>query len=149
MSASIETNFSLSGISNEPKAGFWWRALGHICDNLMVSLVVFPFSFIGELFQDSNATLSSALPIVGFGVGVYAYVQWIGLQGGSPLRRKTGLLILDQTDGSFIGPKRAFIRILMSYVSGLVLFLGYLSMLWNPNKQTWHDKVARTVVVKR
>jgi uncharacterized RDD family membrane protein YckC len=37
----------------------------------------------------------------------------------------------------------------MSYVSQLALLLGYLWMLWDPNKQTWHDKVAQSVVVKR
>ena len=146
----FESNFPpASGISEEPKAGFWIRALGHFCDNLMVSLVVFPFTFVGGLFQNSNATLASVLPLVGFGAGVYAYAQWTGLSGGSPLRRKTGILILDETDGSFIGTKRAYIRIFMSYVSGLALFLGYISMLWNPQRQTWHDKASHSVVVRR
>ncbi len=27
------------------------------------------------------------------------------------------------------------------------LLLGYLWMLWDPEKQTWHDKLATTVVV--
>jgi uncharacterized RDD family membrane protein YckC len=26
--------------------------------------------------------------------------------------------------------------------------VGLLWMLWDPNKQTWHDKVAKTYVVK-
>ena len=31
----------------------------------------------------------------------------------------------------------------MSIVSAVVLLLGYLWMLWDPEKQTWHDKVGR------
>jgi uncharacterized RDD family membrane protein YckC len=30
----------------------------------------------------------------------------------------------------------------------LVFCLGFLWMLWDPNKQTWHDKVAQTYVVR-
>jgi uncharacterized RDD family membrane protein YckC len=78
---------------------------------------------------------------------VLAY--WIGSRGGSPLRVRLGVLVLDQNDGSFIGTRRAVYRGLMGYVSQLALLLGYLWMLWDPNKQTWHDKVAQSVVVKR
>lgn len=30
--------------------------------------------------------------------------------------------------------------------SGKLLYLGYLRMLWDGRKQTWHDKVASTYV---
>ena len=42
------------------------------------------------------------------------------------------------------GVGRFFARIL----STIVCYLGYLWMLWDPQKQTWHDKMARTKVVK-
>ena len=35
----------------------------------------------------------------------------------------------------------------MRIVSGFVCLLGYLWMLWDRERQTWHDKVANTVVV--
>ena len=36
----------------------------------------------------------------------------------------------------------------MSNLSALALFLGYLWMLWEPRKRTWHDIVANSLVVK-
>jgi uncharacterized RDD family membrane protein YckC len=42
----------------------------------------------------------------------------------------------------------AFVRSPVEFVSGIVLMPGYLRMLWDPNRQTWHDKVARTWVVR-
>ena len=30
----------------------------------------------------------------------------------------------------------------------LVILLGFLWMLWDPRKQTWHDKAARSLPVK-
>jgi uncharacterized RDD family membrane protein YckC len=82
-------------------------------------------------------------------VSFFVLAYWVGTQGGSPLRRKLGVFILDEVDGSFIGQRRATKRIMMSWVSGLVFLLGYLAMLRSPQSQTWHDRVANTVVVKR
>jgi uncharacterized RDD family membrane protein YckC len=49
--------------------------------------------------------------------------------------------------GQPIGYGRAFLRWLVSIVSFIVLFIGYLWMLWDPEKQTWHDKAAGSVPV--
>ena len=57
--------------------------------------------------------------------------------------------VLDAETGAFIGKGRAAKRIVMSWVSAVALFVGYLWMIWDPQKQTWHDKVARSVVVRR
>ena len=140
------------------------RFLAHLCDGLNSLIVAIPFQLIGLLVSDSSSTSDAdgfAL-FPGLGGGSYdiwsvlgtiatflVLAYWIGSRGGSPLRVRLGVLVLDQNDGSFIGTKRAVYRGLMGYVSQLALFLGYLWMLWDPNKQTWHDKVAQSVVVKR
>ncbi len=119
------------------------RFLAHICDGIMTTLVALPFALIGNLVSSDFSMLLQTLAIFG------SLSYWIGTKGGSPLRRTLGVLVLDENDGSYIGVKRAAYRTLMSYVSGIALMLGYLSMLWNPKKQTWHDRVAQSVVVKR
>jgi uncharacterized RDD family membrane protein YckC len=40
------------------------------------------------------------------------------------------------------------VRWIVAYISGATIFLGYLWMLWDPRKQTWHDKAAGSFVVK-
>ena len=137
---------SISDISFEPKAGFWLRFVANICDGIMVSLVSIPFSIISASTTGTTDALSQAAQFV---VSFFVLAYWVGNQGGSPLRRKLGVFILDQDDGSFIGQRRAFQRIMMSWVSGLVFLLGYLAMLRHPQSQTWHDRVAHSVVVKR
>jgi len=151
-------------IHQEQRAGFWIRFLAHICDGLNSLIVQIPFQLIGLLVSDTSITSDSdaLTPFPQFGMGatdiwtllgtiasflVLAY--WIGSRGGSPLRVRLGVLVLDQNDGSFIGTRRAVYRGLMGYVSQLALLLGYLWMLWDPQRQTWHDKVAQSVVVKR
>lgn len=139
-----------SSVSSEKKAGFWMRFIAHICDGLNTLIIILPFQIVSSHFANSGqAALSDLFSVVGGAATIFMLAKWTGERGGSPLRVKTGVLVLDATDGSFIGIKRAFVRVLMSYVSQLVVLLGYLWMLWDPNNQTWHDKVAKSVVVQR
>lgn len=137
---------TISDIAYEPKAGFWLRFIANLCDGIMVSIISIPFAIISASTTGTAAALSQSSQFV---VSFFVLAYWIGTQGGSPLRRKLGVFILDQDDGSFIGQRRAAQRIMMSWVSGIVFLLGYLAMLRSPQSQTWHDRVAHSVVVKR
>lgn len=140
-----EFNAGYSSSSSSEYAGFWLRFIAYICDAIMVSLVNLP---VAILLASQDSINDTTLRMVELVVSTAALAYWIGNKGGSPLRVRLGVLVVDENDGSFIGSQRAVIRIAMSWVSGLVLLLGYISMLWNPRKQTWHDRVAHTVVVR-
>ena len=60
-----------------------------------------------------------------------------------------GIRVVDVRDriGEPIGYGRAALRWLVSIVSALVFLLGYLWMLWDSKKQTWHDKAAGSVPI--
>ena len=142
--------FASPNIQNEPKATFGIRFIAHIFDAVMVMLVSFPFAVASAVVEENgSAEAADLITLLGIVVCLGVYGWWIGNQGGSPLRRTIGVLVLDERTGAFIGTKRGVKWVLMSQVSGLVLFLGYFAMLWHPNKQTWHDRVANAVVVKR
>lgn len=137
-------------MQHDDLAGFWRRFVAHICDGLNTMLVVMPFSFASSALEDSSQkNLAGLVTIAGIIVSVYMLAKWTGERGGTPLRVRYGVLVVDQRDGSFIGSRRAFWRILMSYVSQVVFLLGYLWMIWDRDNQTWHDKVANSVVVNR
>ena len=137
---------SISDIAFEPKAGFWLRFLANLCDGIMVAIISLPFAIVTA---STTGAVASVVQWIQFVVSFFVLAYWVGTQVGSPLRRKLGVFILDQEDGSFIGQRRAAQRIMMSWISGIALLIGYLSMLWNPQSQTWHDRVAKSVVVKR
>ncbi|EDZ61760.1 RDD protein [Sulfurimonas gotlandica GD1] len=48
-----------------------------------------------------------------------------------------------QTPSVIVSLNRAIFRV----ISELILYLGFLWGLLNPERQTWHDKTARTIVV--
>lgn len=137
-------------VDNSRLAGFWLRFVAHIIDNVTIALVDLPFRLISNsLDNGGSSALASLVYYAGIVVSLYAYSYWTGMRGGTPLRCMLGVYIVDQNNGSFIGMRRGLIRILMSYVSAIVLLIGYFWMLGNPRKQTWHDIVAKSVVIRR
>jgi uncharacterized RDD family membrane protein YckC len=57
--------------------------------------------------------------------------------------------VLDKATNQPIGFGRALGRTLFAQIiSSAICYLGYLWMLWDKDKQTWHDKIVGTVVVK-
>ena len=62
--------------------------------------------------------------------------------------KATGITVVDADTGQPISAARAFGWYLAHVFSQFFCYLGYLWMLWDKRKQTWHDKIAGTVVVK-
>jgi uncharacterized RDD family membrane protein YckC len=53
------------------------------------------------------------------------------------------------TDGGENTLGRMLLRnVLGYYISGYVLYLGFLWMIWDEDKQGWHDKIANTAVIR-
>ena len=50
--------------------------------------------------------------------------------------------------GEPLGVWMAFVRDVAHYVDGFVLYLGYLWPLWDGKRQTFSDKLTKSVVVR-
>lgn len=120
-------------------AGFWIRFGGALIDGILLGIV-------NRIL--TGATGQGTGTVIGI-VIAGAYFTYFHASTGQTLGNKAvNIKIIDQSTGSTIDYGRALIRWLVSYVSGFVILLGYLWMLWDPSKQTWHDKAASTVVVR-
>jgi uncharacterized RDD family membrane protein YckC len=76
------------------------------------------------------------------------YILFTGLRGQTPGKMVVGIKVIRIEDGSLPGLGVAALReTLGKFVSALALLLGYLWIAFDPKKQGWHDKMARTVVV--
>jgi uncharacterized RDD family membrane protein YckC len=121
-----------------PRAGFWIRFGSLILDGIIVGI---PFVILFIALKGVGYALGLALEI-----GYYVY--FIGSPGGQTLAMKaTGIRIIDKDTGGSIGYGRAFIRWIGGIISSIPLYLGYLWMLWDREKQGWMDKMANDVVV--
>src|SRR5205823_14906626 len=83
------------------------------------------------------------LPLVVFGYFVGMWT-WKGTSVGKIC---LGLKIV-RTDGTPIDFAVALVRSLASFFSALVFLLGFFWAGWDREKQSWHDKIAGTVVVQ-
>lgn len=116
-----------------PRAGFWARFLASILDLFLVAAAVFALPLIGPV-------LFIPLAVVYF----IAMWTWKGTTiGGLVLGHK-----IVRTNGRPVTFAVALVRSLTSLFSLLIVFLGFLWAGWDREKQTWHDKIAGTVVVR-
>jgi uncharacterized RDD family membrane protein YckC len=121
------------------RAGFWRRLGGAVVDGILLGIV--------------NAILGIVLGEIAYAVdwvvsaGYFTFFH--GRTGQTPGNAALGLKVVDLRSGRAvpIGYPRAFGRWVVSIASFLVIFVGYLWMLWDPEKQTWHDKAVGSVVV--
>lgn len=130
--------FAGQGPSLDAFAGFWIRLLGAVIDGLLLGVVT---GFIDTIVTGGAA--------VGFVVAGAYFTYFHSTPAGQTVgNRVCGIRVVDADTGGHLDHVRALLRWLMSYVSGIALFIGYLWMLWDPAKQTWHDRVANSYVVK-
>ena len=121
-----------------PRASFFTRLVAYFIDAVIVGVAGLVLGFVG-------GRLGSVLALF-VGLGYFAYFE--GSASGQTVgKRVMDIRVVDFASGGAIGPGRAAVRYLMRIVSGFVCLLGYLWMLWDRERQTWHDKVANTVVV--
>ena len=123
-----------------PRADFWYRLGAFLLDRAIVVIAL----NIALLAIPSLAFRY----IISLGAEVGYSVYFIGSGSGQTVgMRVLGIRAIDSATGGRVDYGKAFVRYLVSIVSFLAVLIGYLWMLWDPEKQTWHDKVAGTFVV--
>jgi uncharacterized RDD family membrane protein YckC len=123
------TNAELNAL---PRAGFWIRMGALALDVLLIAIVV-------NILDPSDHFF--AVVLAGYGA-----LMW-------KLRGTTiGGIVLNlrvvRTDGRDIEWETAIVRALGCFLSVIPLGLGFIWMVFDSNRQTWHDKIAGTVVVR-
>jgi len=121
----------------EEFAEVWTRFAALLVDWVLVWL---SFTFILTFLTGTGMVVAVFAP------GVYF---WLGNSlGGTFGKRISGLAVVDEA-GNPPGLARGLVRYLVSIVSAVAVYVGYLWMIWDGKKQTWHDKAAGTYVVRR
>lgn len=127
------------------KVGFVPRLVAYIIDAIIVTVVVLIIgALFGMLGNDFLALLGSLLSIV---VAVGYFVYFWGTSGQTPGKSVMKIKVVS-ADGSAMTMGKAVMRLIGYFVSGLIVYLGFLWILFDANKQGWHDKIAGTYVVK-
>ncbi len=114
------------------RAGFWHRLAALLIDVILVGVIISVGGRHGGL----------VLP----GLAAYAAVMW-KLKGTTVGGIICGLQVV-RLDGRPIDWPTAIVRALACFLSLAICFLGFIWVVFDPECQSWHDKIAGTVVVK-
>lgn len=145
----------------------WGRRVGAYVIDFLPSLIGTVFlivSYLLVLVDLARAEATASFPdlsralvpgIIGLvfqlvALGWQIYSRWVlgGRTGQSVGKRMFKITLVSQDTGRPIGVFNAFARDLLHIVDGMA-YVGYLWPLWDEQRQTFADKIARTVVLDR
>jgi uncharacterized RDD family membrane protein YckC len=122
-----------------PRASFGRRFVAWLVDIILVGVVA-------GIIRLGVSQLAADLIGIAIGIAYYGYFE--GSNSGQTVgKRLLGIRVIDFSTGGRIGFGRAVIRYIGRFVSTIPCFLGYFWMLWDKERQCWHDKFANDVVV--
>jgi uncharacterized RDD family membrane protein YckC len=115
-----------------PRAGFWIRMLALLIDAILISIALSMLSHTGKLFLISLAT--------------YGAIMW-KLKGTTVGGIVCNLKVV-RLDSRPMDWPTSVIRALGCFLSLIVVGLGFIWIAFDDGRQSWHDKIAGTAVVR-
>lgn len=128
--------------------GLWRRFGAMVYDGLLVvafwmlaTALLLPFTG-GEAIRPDNGLYSAYLTLVSFG-----YFGWFWTHGGQTLGMRAWNLRLTGAGEYGATWRQALTRFVAACISWLAAGLGFLWMLVDVDRRTWHDRLSGTVLV--
>jgi len=120
--------------------GIWLMASG------VIAIAIFGLTgrlgFLSFETSPALATIFYGIPVVG---GLVYNAVLTAMNGQTIGQQLTGVIVL-APDGHILPTNTAILRTAALALSILPLGLGFLWMLWDKDKLTWHDRIANTRV---
>jgi uncharacterized RDD family membrane protein YckC len=140
---------------NPEYVGFFKRCVASVIDSILVLAIVVPLGW-----SKFHAAFDPAHPLSMPHDGLLGFViNWVLLpaavvlfwrfRGGTPGKMVVGAEIVDADSFGPPSNLQLVIRYVGYFISTIVFCLGFFWIIWDGRKQGWHDKLAKTVVVKR
>ncbi len=135
---------------DSPKTASLWRRLAALFyDSLLLLAIWFiatalllPFTG-GEAIESNNPLLPTYLLFISF-----FFYAWFWMHGGQTLGMRSWRLQLQSLRPGQLSWLQCLLRFLVAMPAGLLLGLGYLWMLIDKEKLSWHDRFSETRIVQ-
>lgn len=133
-------------------ASLWLRVLAGLYDLLPLLGLWFFAGAIAlglsggtlEAHADLRRLLTQALLFI-FTAG-YFVISWT--RGGQTIGMRAWRLRVTRADGACVTWPRALLRFMVAFISLAACGIGFLWALFDPQKRTWHDIAAGTLLVR-
>lgn len=76
-----------------------------------------------------------------------AYIVWMNGKYGATIGKMILNMKIVKENGKPLTYSDAFVREIASYLSVTIFGIGCFVVIWDKKKQSWHDKIAKTVVI--
>jgi uncharacterized RDD family membrane protein YckC len=134
-------------------AGFWIRTGAALIDAVLIIAITYPilYAIYGSGYFDENKEDFIAGPadflISYVAPAILSILFWLRKQG-TPGKLALSLRVVDAQTGNTLSVGQSIGRYLAYFVSMIPLGLGIIWVGIDARKQGWHDKLAKTVVVR-
>jgi uncharacterized RDD family membrane protein YckC len=124
------------------------RLVAYIIDIIVNIVAIFALIIVAGILVFILPILAIA-PILGVIIIPVLYFPYYWQKSGqTPGMRRTGIKVVRDSDGGPVSWGSALLRLVGYWVSGAVVYLGYIWIFIDKRKRGWHDLIAGTVVVK-
>ncbi len=144
----------------------WGQRVGAYLVDILVTVPAYIVVFVGLGIGAGGATTDpvtgevSGTNSVGFVIATVGYLLifaifiWNsvirqGRTGWSIGKQVLGIRLVREEDGAPMGAGMNFVRQIVHVVDGIPCYIGYLWPLWDAKRQTFADKIMKTVVVQQ
>jgi len=146
---------SFSPNDTQHYGGFGVRCLAYFTDSIGVFLLSFGIGICSRIAltamhvesEQMREILTRVASPLSWTISLFYFVVFQALFEGTPGKYLCGLRVV-RDDYSSMSIGKAFMRYTYCTLSLIPLGFGLLSSAWHPKKQGWHDRWAKTLVVK-
>lgn len=126
-----------AGWTGPPLASWGQRVGGYAIDSVIIVVIATALSSLNSNLGD----LANLALLVVFGV-------LTGIQGQTPGRKIMKISVVKEADGTYLGAGAGVGRAFLHILDALPLLLGYFWPLWDAKRQTFADKIIKSVVIR-
>jgi len=134
--------------------GFGRRLVAYLIDAIILWVVGACLGFVffslaaSGRGQDALTGANLALQCLSALIALAYLVVFWATSGQTPGKMALGIKVIG-TDGAPVGWGKALLRYVGYIISGLVFALGFIWIAFDSKRQGWHDKIAKTYVVRK
>jgi len=132
-------------------AGFWVRVGASLIDTVVMVLFTFPLLYLayGEQFVEPDRTTGLWDVLISYIFPAVAVILFWMYKSATPGKMVFGLKVMSLKGNGRLTVGQSVLRYIAYFPASLVLGLGLIWVAFDKKKQGWHDKIAKTVVIKK
>ena len=132
-------------------AGFWIRVGASIIDTILILLITSPLLYMlygAQAFSSTQIVQGPGDVLLSYVFPIVATILFWIYRSATPGKMLMNVKIIREEDGGPPTKGQCILRYVGYIVSSIALCLGLLWVAFDKRKQGWHDKMAKTLVVR-